>query len=339
MDKIKFSHLDIPIIRSCNLACKGCLTHSDHKNIKGIVKVTDSLEWLKFWAQKLRPETITLFGGEPLLHPDFADWAETVKAIFAQEPYPGTGQVLAVNTNGYYIDRLYDHIPRLFDVSAGYGGNYKKVALNMIISIQTGIEPYLSKVQENVETLKQKIVDYHLSLAHVRTAEWNLWLDEYEVNTKRWYRLIVNGDETPLSIATCEQYKIAWCTHYKGVAEQMEPVYDYTDTWFRGNHERCQAKNFVTLYRGAIWKCPTMGVLEHTLDTFGIADRPDWAPFLKDYTHIDTTSSDSDIAAWFEQQKQPEQVCNMCGFTGPSDYMISPDERSHHLKNHWKYSL
>lgn len=340
MEKIQFSHLDIPIIRSCNLACKGCITHSDHKNIKGTVKIDDSTrEWLTFWASKLQPKTITLFGGEPLLHPNFSEWTESVKDIFGTAEYPGTGQNITVNSNGYYIDKLYDQIPRLFDASAGFAGNQKKVALSIIVSVQTGHEPYLSQVYKNIETLKQKIVEYHLSLPHIRSAEWDLWLDEYEMNTKRWYRLMINGLQTPICITTCDQYKIHWCTHYAGHAENMRPVYGYNESWHAGNHERCQAKDFVTLYRGRLYKCPPIGVLEHSLDTFGLTDQSDWVPYLKNYKTVGMESSDDEIAAWFELQKQPEKVCNMCGFTGPADHTITAEERSHHLKNHWKYTL
>jgi organic radical activating enzyme len=339
MEKIKISHLDLPIIRSCNLACKGCITHSDHKNIKGIVRVEDSLEWMEFWSTKIDPGTITLFGGEPLLHPQFAEWAEAVRDIWGLKKFPGVGQRLTVNTNGYYIDQLYDQIPRLFDASGGFTKIGKKVGLSIVVSIQTGIEPYLSKVKENVEILKDKIIEYHMSLPNVRTAVWDLWLDEYEINTKRWYRLLVNGQRTHVGITTCEQYKIHWCTHYKGHGETMEPVYEYNDQWYEQNHARCQAKDFVTLYKGTLWKCPPMGVLEHSLDTFGIANKDIWTPYLKDYKTVSPLSSDEEIIEWFNLQKQPEKVCNMCGFSGPTSPTITAEERSHHLKNFWKYTL
>jgi len=173
MNKIKIEHLDIPIIRSCNLACVGCITHSNHKNIKGTVRIEESREWLKFWADRLEPSAVTLFGGEPLLHPEFAEWVELVRETW------GPTMPINFNTNGYYLDRLGSVIDRVF---------CPDVELSMVVSVQTGIEPYLSKVKENFELVKQQIVDYYLTLPGVKTAEWDLWLDEYEINTKRWYR-------------------------------------------------------------------------------------------------------------------------------------------------------
>lgn len=332
MERIRFEHLDIPIIRSCNLACKGCITHSDHKNIKGTVKVEDSRELIKFWASKLNPVGVTLFGGEPLLHPEFADWATLLRQEFGWET------MIKVNTNGYYIDRLYDRIPDVFDARLAFK-NKRNAGISMIVSVQTGTEPYLSKVYENIETLKQKIVDFHRGQNRIHTAEWEMWLDEYETNYKRWYRLVVNGHNTGINIAVCDQYKLSWCTHYQGFGSEMTPCYDYNDQWYEENHPKCQARDFVTLHNGKLWKCPPIGVLEHSLKTFGIADRADWAPYLQNYQTVNTASTDAEIAEWFEQQKLPEKVCNMCAFAGPKNVKITAEERSHYLKNHWKYTL
>ena len=324
MEKIQLEHLDIPIIRSCNLACKGCMTHSDHKNIKGLVRLDESIEWLEFWAKRLKPKAVTLFGGEPLLHPEFTEWATTVSSLWG----PDVG--ISLNTNGYYLDRLVDNVDKLFNLDVG---------MSLVVSKQTGTEPYLSKVNENVERLKTSIQEYHLQQPGVKSAIWDLWLDEYEVNTKRWYRLVVNGVSTKIGFTTCEQYRLHWCVHYRGHGEFMEPVYNYSEEHYTENHRLCQTKEFVTLYRGRLWKCPPMGVLEHSLNTFNIADSEVWSPYIKDYTTVGTGSTDAEITAWVEQQKNPERVCNMCGFSGPGMENVVRDDRSHMLKNYWNYTL
>jgi len=325
MEKIKFSQLDIPIIRSCNLACVGCMTHSDHKNVKGLVNLEESLDWLKFWGERLQPETVTVFGGEPLLHPNFVQWTETVKSIWTKSD-------IKVNTNGYYLNNLLDNVDTLF----APGTNMK-----IIVSVQTGVEPYLSKVKENIAIFKQKIIDYYLSLPGVTRAEWDLWLDEYDINTKQWFRLMVNDGWTDIGLTTCDQYKLPWCGHYVGFGEDMRPTYDYNDVHADGNHKFCQAKEFVTLYKGTLFKCPPIGVLEHSLTTFGIENHPSWVPYLQDYKRLPTTATDEQIQEWFSNQCNPENVCNMCGFTGPGYTGVPADSgaRSHHLKNYWNYTL
>ncbi|CAB4129175.1 Radical_SAM domain containing protein [uncultured Caudovirales phage] len=322
MEKIKIDHLDIPIIRSCNLACVGCITHSDHKNIKGVVRLNESREWLKFWSDRLSPKSVTLFGGEPLLHPEFVDWAVTVKNLWNIR--------VSVNTNGYYLENLYARIPEIFSLDTG---------INVVVSIQTGIEPYLSKVKNDIEILKQKIVDYHLSCPGVRKASWDLWLDESAINSKKWYVLLVNDKNTGIGFTVCEQHSISWTTHYTGIGETMQPVYQYNDSLYTSNHSFCQAKKFVTLYRGRLYKCPPIGVLEHTLTTFNLTKDPSWEPYLQEYKTVGTESTDEEIITWLETQKNPELVCNMCGYSGPKGSTVTPDQRSHVLKNYWNYTL
>lgn len=322
MDKIKIGQLDIPIIRSCNLACAGCLTHSNHKNIKGLVKLEESIEWLNYWASKLNVDTVTLFGGEPLLHPQFVEWAEAVKQIFKTS--------MNFNTNGFYLDKLFPYIDRLFTL--GPTGT----ALSMVITVQTTEEPYYSTVRHNIEALKQKIVEFHLQNPRVNTAEWELQFDEVETR-KKWFRLLINGNPTSIGLTVCEQYNLPWCTHYQGYGEEMQPVYDYhTSIHYIPNFKRCQTKKHITLFKGEIFKCPPMGVLEHTLNTFNIQDRADWRPFIKDYKRLTLSSPDEEIAKWFEEQKLAQLVCNMCGFTGPNVSEITAEFRDHWFKKHWK---
>lgn len=323
MTPIKFEHLDLPIIRSCNLACVGCMTHSDHKNIKGTVRVEDSHEWLEFWSKRIAPESITLFGGEPLLHPEFANWVVAIKQY-----WPTSG--VNVNTNGYYLDRIYDKIPELF---------HPDIKLSMIISIQTGLEPYLSHVKNNLEIFKQKVLDYYKIIMPDATVAWELWLDESAINFKQWFRLTVNGHAHGIGFGVCEQHKLHWAMHYTGRGETMRPVYDYNDVWYTNNHKSCQTNNFPNLYQGRMYKCPPMAVLEHSLDTFDIEDQPEWKPYISDYVTVGTESTDEEIVNWFTQQKNPEKVCNMCGHQGPKSKSISGETRSHELKNNWNYTL
>lgn len=318
MNRINFKHLDIPIIRSCNLDCFGCLTHSNHKNIKGIVNLDESIEWLEFWATKLDPNSITIFGGEPLLHPDFVRWAKELRRIWGPRPQ------IKVNTNGYYLDKLIDNLEVLF---------HPEIDLSVVISIQTGAEPYKSTVKEKSQILKDKIFDYRKSLPGWNKALWVLWDDTWE---KFWYNLEQEpGKASNLNYVVCEMHKLAWCTHYTGYGETMLPVYDFDDEHYHENHKHCQARYFVTLYKGDVYKCPPVGVLEHSLSTFGLENTPKWSPYLKNYDKLRFNSSDENIENWFKLQDTPEKVCNMCGFSGPNAVGQNL-VRSHYLKQNWK---
>lgn len=320
MKKVKFKFLDIPIIRSCNLGCGGCLTFSDSKRIKGVVKLEDSIEWLEYWSTKLDPEEVTVFGGEPLLHPEFVDWC-----IALRKYWPNAG--LRINTNGYYLNTLFDKIDKLFN---------EEVCPQFIVSIQTGHDPYYSMVLQNVDKLKKLTLEYLQNQYPTNHIEWNLWLDEPEIY-KSWWRIDIDGRDTRIRVTTCEQHKIYWQAHYKGSENNLLPFYDYNDNWHVDNHKFCQAKNFINLYKGRLYKCPTVAVLGHTLQTFNLTSHKEWEPYLKNYQFLDVSSTDQEINDWFVKQNVPEKVCNMCGFAGPN--YTNGHLNRHELKDNWKFEI
>lgn len=320
MERIDLYQLDIPIIRSCNLACVGCLTHPNHKKIKGLVNLDESLGWLEFWSTKLNPDSVNIFGGEPLLHPEFVQWVKEVRRLWGSWPQ------VKVNTNGYYLDVLINNLEELFNPD---------INLSVVISIQNTEEPHYSIVKEKAQILKDKIIEYRRSFVNKRPSKvaWKRLDDSCD---KLWYTLELAPDiGTNLNYVISEMHQATWCTHYTGHGEFMLPVYNYNDKWYEENHLYCQAKHFTTLYKGDLYKCPPVGVLEHTLTTFNIQSSPSWEPYMNDYKKLTVNSTDEEIQAWALLTKTPEKVCNMCGFSGPySRDMLPP--RSHLLKQNWK---
>lgn len=317
---IKLDTLDIPIIRSCNLSCGGCLTFSDSKKIKGIVRLEDSMPWLEHWAKILDPTVVTVFGGEPLLHPQFIEWCLEIRRL-----WPNAG--LRINTNGYYLDKILDKIDTHF---------IEVVRPQFVVSIQTGHEPYCSMVKQNIEKVKDTILNALKITYPNKVVYWDLWLDEPEI-FKSWWRIDVDGASIGIIISICEQHKLTWQAHYHGSEHSLEPFYNYNDQWHVENHTSCQAKNFVNLYRGKLYKCPTVAVLEHTLQTFNLTNHTDWVEYRENYKPLDMESTPAEIEAWFENQKNPEKICNMCGFAGPK--FTAGHLNRHELKENWKFEI
>jgi len=325
MDKIKFQQLDIPIIRSCNLGCRGCLTFSDSKKIKGIVKLEESKEWLKYWSTKLLPVNTNIFGGEPLLHPEFIEWC-----LYVGRMWPISN--LRVYTNGYYIPSIIadEKTSKIFELSG------KKISF--VVSIQTAHEPYYSTVLDNIEKLKQYIVTLMKKRYRYVKAEW-IPLEKSEEGSVYYnWRLYIDQKLKYIEISMCEQFKMPWQAHYTGYENTLKPHYEYDDGWYDENHKNCQAKTYVNLYKGKLYKCPTSAVLAHTLNTFNLQDNKEWEPYITNYESLDVTADDDHIIQWFETQNRPEKICNMCGFSGPrnskSEGQMGHLDR-HELKENW----
>ena len=92
------NRLDLNIAYACNLACKGCISLSDFDR-RGVMPFDDILESITAWKDKLTPNIVSIFGGEPLLHPKLFDIFDIVKLA-----WPDT--IIRLITNGYLLDRI-----------------------------------------------------------------------------------------------------------------------------------------------------------------------------------------------------------------------------------------
>ena len=95
----RIKRLDFNVAYACNLSCKGCISLSDFDR-KGVESLQDIEEQCKTWSKILDPSVISIFGGEPLLHPRIE------KVLNLIREYWPTTQIRLI-TNGYLL-RRYD---------------------------------------------------------------------------------------------------------------------------------------------------------------------------------------------------------------------------------------
>lgn len=90
--------LDLMIAYSCNIACRGCISLSDFKR-DGIADFDDIKQWIEYWSKLLEPKIVTLFGGEPCLHPRLVEICKLVRQYWPT-------CTIRLITNGYLLDRF-----------------------------------------------------------------------------------------------------------------------------------------------------------------------------------------------------------------------------------------
>lgn len=263
---------------------------------------------MKFWASKIAPENLTLFGGEPLLHPQFAEWAVAVRDIWG----PDVG--ISVNTNGFYLPKLFDKIEILFG---------EHVRLNVLATVHNQeFDEIISSHYATLQTLVQEC------------------FNPTDFANSRWHGIIVEDKKTwikatfpryDLLFSMTKQYGIGWC-QYIDSTNLIQPHYSYNDVWADANHLHCNVKNYITLYEGKLYKCPPSAIIEHSIKALPHAG---WDEYLANYKKLTVDSSDEDIQNWLVRQKGPENICNMCAFAGPKNVAKS-FPRSHKHKDGWK---
>ena len=90
--------LDVMIAYSCNISCRGCISLSDRKRT-GIENYDNLTANIYEWSQKLVPEVVTVFGGEPLLHNKIIDICKDIRTAWPNA-------TIRLITNGLLLYRI-----------------------------------------------------------------------------------------------------------------------------------------------------------------------------------------------------------------------------------------
>lgn len=146
--------LDLMVTYGCNLSCVGCISLSDRKR-----SGPESVQFLKSsfqkWRAVLAPDILTLFGGEPCLHPELLGICEAVR-----QSWPSS--TIRLITNGYLLARFPAN--RWFDFEP----------FEMQISIhRKDHEPVINQQIKNILKVKQAWkVKMHGGPSSHRQMEW-----------------------------------------------------------------------------------------------------------------------------------------------------------------------
>jgi len=99
----RIKRLDFNVAYACNLACKGCISLSDFDR-RGVTSLNDIQTQCDTWSKIIDPSVISIFGGEPLMHPRIGKVLSTVR-----HHWP-LAQIKLI-TNGYLLKK---HDPELW---------------------------------------------------------------------------------------------------------------------------------------------------------------------------------------------------------------------------------
>jgi len=291
--------LDIVITRSCQLNCSGCLTFSNHNLVKGHVDLTASLPWLEFWSSKLKSKTVHVFGGEPLMHPDWSNWVRTVSTLFCKH---GIG--INMQTNGIKISAVDYNL--LYDLIHNYN-------LQFNITVHSQESWYQEKINQGIKILE--------SIAGVGAYT--------EINsTERVFNSDDGWRSFRITDGTANDDTRRWVSHYLGHGATLRPGREFDHFKHIEHHGFCEAKEYIQLYEGSLYKCPPMAVLEDTLARYNYPNREQWEPWLA-YQPLPAGAADETIAQWLTMQSGPEKYCNMC-------FGEEPPRQTHTIKVKYK---
>lgn len=185
--------LDLMITYGCNLACAGCISLSDYKR-----SGPESMHNLKLsfdkWSLILRPKMLTLFGGEPCIHPDLLEICAHVR-----RQWPSS--TIRLITNGYLLDRFcpdrwFDFSPFEIQVSI-HRKDHEKIINRQIKNILLQKKSWVTKQHTGSRTHKQ--IEWTMPGFAIYKSIFNEFVIPYKTN---------NGKIEPWNSDPTESHKI-----------------------------------------------------------------------------------------------------------------------------------
>lgn len=150
LENHEYADLAYHIVDSCTLACEGCQHWTDVYDLKNIADVSTFKEEASYWLERITNlgycyDSLTVLGGEPLLHPRLMDIIEI--AIDLTKNLPTKAKIV---TNG----QLFHKHPKLWDFVLSQ--DPKDFILR--ISLHTKDKEYIKKY---LGPYKKEIIKYY----------------------------------------------------------------------------------------------------------------------------------------------------------------------------------
>jgi len=79
--KAKLSYMEFYITNHCNLNCDDCNRFNNY-NFSGHYHYEPYLDTYRRWAELFDVHSISIIGGEPLMHPNLEGWARTIRELW-----------------------------------------------------------------------------------------------------------------------------------------------------------------------------------------------------------------------------------------------------------------
>jgi hypothetical protein len=136
----------------CGLSCQGCITYNDRHWGQHIALTEEIRRDLDVWSQHVTFDTISVLGGEPLMHPDLAAWLELIQALWPKVPR-------WITTNGVRLLDLHDSIRGYLaqgwclEVSAHTPELYQRLSRDLAPALELEYLPWDSGCFELLDTV------------------------------------------------------------------------------------------------------------------------------------------------------------------------------------------
>lgn len=140
---IEIPHLEWHITHNCNLTCQGCMHFTNHGH-NWFVNVEELRNWYSKWNTRISPKSMSILGGEPLLHKNLIEIIYLTKDMLIQPK----NSYFEVVTNALLLDeKTHKDLPKVLSET------------NCVLSVSIHASPknlkYVDKLNKSLEILNK----------------------------------------------------------------------------------------------------------------------------------------------------------------------------------------
>ena len=225
--------LDFNIVYACNIKCKGCISLSDFPRI-GVEHFANLVTQIDYWHDYITPKVLTLFGGEPLLHPKLHNLIPIIKTY-----WPNT--TIRLITNGYLLKK---HDPKLWF-------NYKPFEIQVSIHRKDHekiLEQEIKKILKIEKGWKTKRIEHSMTSRDIIFYKdgFQIWKSKFKDFVTPYK--INNGKLTPFTSNPVKAHSICGAPNtpvlYRGKLYKCPPIANILDIADKGvyNYEPIESE-------------------------------------------------------------------------------------------------
>lgn len=270
--KIIIPNLDIHFTDLCNLHCDQC-THLSNYNINKSITVDTLIEYYETWVDKIDPQSVTISGGEPLLHPNAMEMIRLTRKYWKNSK-------IQMFSNGLLLDR-YPQLPQVL----------KDENISMVVSNHS---------TQNSKKYNADFEKVQIQLMYYATQyDISIGIDYY--NQPRFW---IDNKNSEIQIQS-DNINSSWYAFYQGYGRDMKP---FNDGDPKASWDNCPVYQICfQLKDNNIYKCAPLAYLPNLDEKFGLSE--EWEEYLS-YKPLSPDASLDEVAEFFSRKE--ESYCSMC---------------------------
>jgi hypothetical protein len=139
------------ISHACNLTCESCVDFTNHGHNE-MMSVDTLREWFSLWNKRIRPQWVTLLGGEPLLNKELFEILYLTKEMWPRSEF----EYFELVTNALLIPKWPD-----------LGKILKDTNFTLTISLHgdKNNEPYKKRMKQSFDIVNNWIAEYKIKVS------------------------------------------------------------------------------------------------------------------------------------------------------------------------------